>query len=138
MPTVYPVVPGHEIVGHVTKVGSAVTKYKLGDLAAVGCMVDSDGTCVHSKDGLEQFCPNMTLTYNAPDKHLGSVTYGGDSDQFVVDERFVLRVSANLDLAGAAPLLCAGITTYSPMRHWGAAKGKKVGVVVSADWATWA
>jgi alcohol dehydrogenase (NADP+) len=129
MPTVYPVVPGHEIVGRVTKVGSAVTKYKPGDLAAVGCMVDSDGTCVHCHDGLEQFCPNMTLTYNAADKHLGGVTYGGYSDQIVVDERFVLRVPSNLDLAGVAPLLCAGITTYSPMRHWGAAKGKKVGVV---------
>src|SRR5512132_161490 len=129
MPTVYPVVPGHEIVGRVTKVGSAVTKYKPGDLAAVGCMVDSDATCAQCKDGIEQFCPNMTLTYNAPDKHLGGVTYGGYSDQIVVDERFVLRVPSNLDLAGAAPLLCAGITTYSPMRHWGAAKGKKVGVV---------
>src|SRR5512132_2872575 len=129
MPTVYPLVTGHEIVGRVTKVGSAVTKYKPGDPAAVGCMVDSDGTCVHCKDGLEQFCPNMTLTYNAADKHLGGVTHGGYSDQIVVDERFVLRVPSNLDLAGVAPLLCAGITTYSPMRHWGAAKGKKVGVV---------
>src|SRR5512132_3198412 len=129
MPTVYPVVPGHEIVGRVTKVGSAVTKYKPGDLAAVGCMVDSDATCAQCKDGIEQFCPNMTLTYNAPDKHLGGVTYGGYSDQIVVDERFVLRVPSNLDLAGAAPLLCAGITTYSPLRHWGATKGKKVGVV---------
>ena len=129
MPTVYPVVPGHEIVGRVTKVGSAVTKYKPGDLAAVGCMVNSDGTCVHCHDGLEQFCPNMTRTYNAADKHLGGVAYGGYSDQIVVDERFVLRVPSNLDLAGVAPLFCAGITTYSPMRHWGAAKGKKVGVV---------
>jgi alcohol dehydrogenase (NADP+) len=129
MPTVYPIVPGHEIVGRVTKVGPAVTNYEPGDLAAVGCMVDSDGTCAQCKAGLEQFCPNMTLTYNAPDKHLGGVTYGGYSDQIVVDERFVLRVPSNLDLAGAGPLLCAGITTYSPMRHWGAAKGKKVGVV---------
>jgi alcohol dehydrogenase (NADP+) len=129
MPTVYPIVPGHEIVGRVTKVGSAVTKYKPGDLAAVGCMVDSDGTCPHCRDGLEQFCPNMTLTYNSPDKHLGGVTYGGYSDSVVVDERFVLRVPSNLDLAGAAPLLCAGITTYSPMRHWGVTKSKKVGVV---------
>jgi alcohol dehydrogenase (NADP+) len=129
MPTVYPCVPGHEIVGRVTKVGSAVTKFKKGDLAAVGCMVDSDGTCPECKAGLEQFCPNVTLTYNLPDKHLGGVTYGGYSDSIVVDQRFVLRVPSNLNLAGAAPLLCAGITTYSPMHHWGVGKGKKVGVV---------
>jgi uncharacterized zinc-type alcohol dehydrogenase-like protein len=129
MPTVYPCVPGHEIVGRVTKVGSAVTKDKQGDLVAVGCMVDSDHTCPACREGLEQFCPNFTLTYNFPDKHLGGVTYGGYSDSIVVDERFVLRVPANLDLAGAAPLLCAGITTYSPMRHWGVTKGQKVGVV---------
>jgi alcohol dehydrogenase (NADP+) len=129
MPTVYPCVPGHEIVGRVTKVGSAVSKFKAGDLAAVGCMVDSDGTCPACREGLEQFCPNMTLTYNSPDKHTGGVTYGGYSEGIVVDQRFVLRVPGNLDLAGAAPLLCAGITTYSPMRHWGVTKGKKVGVV---------
>jgi len=129
MPTVYPCVPGHEIVGRVTKVGSAVKKFKAGDIAAVGCMVDSDRTCPECQAGLEQFCPNGTLTYNAPDKHLGGVTYGGYSDSIVVDERFVLQVPGNLDLAGTAPLLCAGITTYSPMRHWGVAKGKKVGVV---------
>ena len=129
MPTVYPIVPGHEIVGRVTKVGSAVTAYKSGDLAAVGCMVDSDGTCPHCREGHEQFCPNMTLTYNSPDKHLGGVTYGGYSDSIIVDERFVLRVPSHLNLAGTAPLLCAGITTYSPMRHWGVTKGKKVGVV---------
>jgi len=129
MPTVYPIVPGHEIVGCVTKVGSAVTKFKPGDLAAVGCLVDSDRTCPRCKAGLEQFCPNLTLTFNSPDKHLGGVTYGGYSDRVVVDEHFVLRVPSNLDLAGAAPLLCAGITTYSPMRHWGITKGKKVGVV---------
>ena len=129
MPTVYPCVPGHEIVGRVTRVGSAVTKFKSGDLVAVGCMVDSDHTCDDCHHGLEQFCPNVTLTYNSPDKHLGSVTYGGYSDAIVVDERFVLRVPSQLDLAGAAPLLCAGITTYSPMRHWGVTKGKKVGVV---------
>jgi uncharacterized zinc-type alcohol dehydrogenase-like protein len=128
MPTVYPCVPGHEIVGRVAKVGSAVSKFKPGDLAAVGCMVDSDGTCPACKAGLEQFCANGTFTYNLPDKHLGGVTYGGYSESIVVDQRFVLHVPANLDLAGAAPLLCAGITTYSPMRHWGAAKGKKVGV----------
>ena len=111
MPTVYPCVPGHEIVGRVTKVGSAVTKFKPGDLAAVGCMVDSDGTCPECQAGLEQFCPNFVLTYNFPDKHLGGVTYGGYSDSIVVKDSFVLRVPDNLDLAGAAPLLCAGITT---------------------------
>jgi alcohol dehydrogenase (NADP+) len=129
MPTVYPCVPGHEIVGRVTKVGPAVTKFKVGELAAVGCMVDSDGTCPECKAGLEQYCSNFTLTYNFPDKHLGGVTYGGYSDSIVVKEHFVLRVPSNLDLAGAAPLLCAGITTYSPLRHWGVTKGKKVGVV---------
>ncbi|HVJ06249.1 MAG TPA: NAD(P)-dependent alcohol dehydrogenase [Candidatus Saccharimonadales bacterium] len=129
MPTVYPCIPGHEIVGRVTKVGSAVAKFKTGDLAAVGCMVDSDGTCPACKQGLEQFCPNATLTYNFPDKHTGKVTYGGYSDSIVVDQRFVLRVPANLNLAGVAPLLCAGITTYSPLRHWGVTKGKKVGIV---------
>ena len=129
MPTVYPVVPGHEIVGRVTKVGVGVTRFQPGDLAAVGCMVDSDRTCPECQAGLEQFCPNGTLTYNSPDKHLGGVTYGGYSDSIVVDERFVLRVPANLSLAGAAPLLCAGITTYSPLRHWGVTKGKKVGIV---------
>ncbi|SIO41510.1 uncharacterized zinc-type alcohol dehydrogenase-like protein [Singulisphaera sp. GP187] len=129
MPTVYPIVPGHEIVGRVTKVGSAVTKYKPGDRVGVGCLVDSDRTCPNCQAGLENFCPNLTLTFNSPDKHLGGVTYGGYSDSIVVDERFVLSVPSNLDLAGAAPLLCAGITTYSPMRHWGVTKGKKVGVV---------
>jgi uncharacterized zinc-type alcohol dehydrogenase-like protein len=129
MPTVYPCVPGHEIVGRVTKVGSAVAKFKSGDLAAVGCMVDSDGTCPECQAGLEQFCSNPTFTYNFPDKHLGGVTYGGYSDSIVVDQRFVLRVPANLNLAGAAPLLCAGITTYSPMRHWCVTRDKKVGVV---------
>jgi len=129
MPTVYPIVPGHEIVGRVTKVGSEVNKYKPGDLAAVGCLVDSDRTCPQCKAGLEQFCPNMILTYNGPDKYLGGVTYGGYSNSIVVDEHFVLSVPRNLELAGAGPLLCAGITTYSPMRHWGVSKGKKVGVV---------
>src|SRR6476469_3205482 len=129
MPTVYPCVPGHEIVGRVTNVGSAVNKYRPGDLVAVGCLVDSDHTCPNCREGLEQFCPSLTLTYNSPDKHLGGVTYGGYSDSIVVDERFVLRVPTNLDLAGVAPLLCAGITTYSPLRHWGVTEGKKVGVV---------
>jgi len=128
MPTVYPCVPGHEIVGRVIKVGSAVTKFKPGDLGAVGCMVDSDRTCPECKAGLEQFCPNFILTYNFPDKHLGGVTYGGYSDSIVVDQRFVLRVPSNLSLAGTGPMLCAGITTYSPMRHWGVSKDKKVGV----------
>src|SRR6059058_3478860 len=129
MPTNYPIVPGHEIVGRVTNVGSAVTKYKPGELVAVGCMVDSDGTCLQCKAGFEQFCPNMILTFNSPDKHLGGVTYGGYSESIVVDEHFVLRVPSNLNLAADAPLLCAGITTYSPMRHWGVTKGQKVGVV---------
>jgi alcohol dehydrogenase (NADP+) len=129
MPTVYPIVPGHEILGRVTKVGTAVSKFKVGDLGAVGCLVDSDGTCPECKEGFEQFCPNGVLTYNSPDKHTGGVTYGGYSDSVVVDQRFVFKVPANLDPAGAAPLLCAGITTYSPMHHWGVTKGKKVGIV---------
>jgi uncharacterized zinc-type alcohol dehydrogenase-like protein len=129
MPTVYPCVPGHEIVGRVTNVGSAVTKFKPGDLVGVGCLVDSDHTCPNCRDGLEQLCPNQTLTFNSPDKHLGGITYGGYSESIVVDEHFVLRVPVNLDLAGVAPLLCAGITTYSPMRRWGNLTGKKVGVV---------
>ena len=128
MPTVYPCVPGHEIVGRVTRVGDAVKGFKTGDMAAVGCMVDSDRTCPECLAGLEQFCPNLTLTYNVPDKHLGGVTYGGYSESVVVDEGFVLHVPATLDPAGAAPLLCAGITTYSPMRHWGVTQGKKVGI----------
>lgn len=130
MPTVYPCVPGHEIVGRVTKVGAAVTAFKPGDLAGVGCLVDSDHTCPNCKDNVEQFCPGATFTYNSPDKHgTAPVTYGGYSDSIVVDERFVLHVPANLNLAGVAPLLCAGITTYSPMRRWGDLTGKKVGVV---------
>jgi uncharacterized zinc-type alcohol dehydrogenase-like protein len=129
MPTVYPCVPGHEIVGRVANVGSGVTKFKPGDLAAVGCMVDSDRTCRECRSGLEQFCPNLTLTYNSPDKHLRGVTYGGYSESIVVDQHFVVKVPSSLNLAGVAPLLCAGITTYSPMRHWGVTKGKRVGVV---------
>src|ERR1051326_6296281 len=129
MATNYPIVPGHEIVGRVTKVGSAVTNYKPGDLVAVGCMVESDQTCENCKRDLEQFCPNMVLTFNSPDKHIGGFTYGGYSSSIVVDQHFVLRIPTNLNPAGAAPLLCAGITTYSPMRHWGVSKGKKVGIV---------
>jgi len=129
MPTVYPIVPGHEIVGRVTEVGSAVTKHKLGDLVGVGCLVDADLTCNECHADLEQFCPNRILTYNDPDRHLGGVTYGGYSESIVVDEHFALRVPSNLNPAGVAPLLCAGITTYSPLHHWGVTKGKKAGVV---------
>jgi uncharacterized zinc-type alcohol dehydrogenase-like protein len=129
MPTVYPIVPGHEIVGRVTSIGSAVTKHNLGDLVGVGCLVDADLTCNECKADFEQFCPNGVFTYNAPDRHLGGVTYGGYADSVVVDEHFVLRVPSNLNPAAVAPLLCAGITTYSPLRHWGVTKGKKVGVV---------
>jgi uncharacterized zinc-type alcohol dehydrogenase-like protein len=130
MPTVYPCVPGHEIVGRVVKAGSGVRNFKEGDLAAVGCMVDSCRTCSACREGLEQFCEGpATFTFNFPDKHLGGVTYGGYSDSLVVDDAFVLRVSERLDPAGAAPLLCAGITTYSPLRHWNVRKGQKVGVV---------
>lgn len=130
MPTVYPCVPGHEIVGKVTKVGSAVTKFKAGDLVGVGCLVDSDHHCPNCKSGFEQFCANAVFTYGSPDKHgTAPVTYGGYSDSVVVDERFVLSIPSNLNLAAAAPLLCAGITTYSPMRHHGVTKGKKVGIV---------
>jgi uncharacterized zinc-type alcohol dehydrogenase-like protein len=130
MPTVYPCVPGHEIVGRVAKTGSAVKRFKEGDLAAVGCMVDSDRVCPNCRAGNEQFCDSLpTFTYNAEDKHLGGVTYGGYSDSIVVDEAFVLRVPKNLDLAATAPLLCAGITTYSPMRHWNVRQGQKVGIV---------
>ncbi len=130
MPTVYPCVPGHEIVGRVVKVGSAVKKFKEGDIAAVGCLVDSCRTCASCRAGLEQYCENgFTLTYNGEDKILGGVTCGGYSDAVVVDEAYVLRVPNRLDPAGAAPLLCAGITTYSPLRHWKVGKGQKVGIV---------
>src|SRR5664279_1460760 len=130
MPTVYPIVPGHEIVGRVIKVGSAATKYKPGDLVGVGCLVDSDHTCPHCQANRENLCPNQVLIFNSPDKHkTAPVTYGGYSNSIVVDEHFVLRVPTNLDLAGVAPLVCAGITTYSPLRRWGDITGKKVGVV---------
>jgi alcohol dehydrogenase (NADP+) len=130
LPTVYPCVPGHEIVGRVTKIGKNVKKFKEGDIAAVGCMVDSCRVCASCKAGEEQYCENMmTLTYNAEDKILGGVTYGGYSDSIVVDENYVLRVPNGLDPAGAAPLLCAGITTFSPLHHWKVGKGQKVGIV---------
>jgi uncharacterized zinc-type alcohol dehydrogenase-like protein len=129
MPTTYPCVPGHEIVGRVSAVGAAVTRHRVGDLVAVGCLVDSCRRCPECEAGLEQFCAAATYTYNSPDPHLGGVTYGGYSGSVVVDEHFVLRVPAGLDPAGAAPLLCAGITTWSPLRQWGVGNGKKVGVV---------
>ncbi len=130
LPTVYPCTPGHEIVGRVTKAGNQVKRFKAGDTVAVGCMVDSCRTCPSCREGLEQYCdPGATFTYNSEDKILGGVTYGGYSDSIVVDQDFVLRVPQGLDLAGAAPLLCAGITTYSPLRHWKVGKGQKVGIV---------
>jgi len=127
--TTYPCVPGHEIVGRVVKTGREVKKFKEGDLVAIGCMVDSCRTCPDCEEGLEQFCDGMVLTYGSKDKHTGGITYGGYSTSIVVDQDFVLRISHKLDPAAAAPLLCAGITTYSPMRHWKVGKGKKVGVV---------
>ena len=128
--TTYPCVPGHEIVGRVVKVGAHVKAFKEGDLAGVGCMVDSCRTCENCKDHLEQFCDSgATFTYNAPDKISGGMTYGGYSDSVVVDEAFVLKMPKHLNLAASAPLLCAGITTYSPLRHYKVAKGQKVGVV---------
>ncbi|TDN82774.1 putative zinc-type alcohol dehydrogenase-like protein [Salegentibacter sp. 24] len=126
----YPVVPGHEIIGRVTQVGKNVTNFKKGDLVGVGCMVDSCQECDSCKEDLEQFCENgATLTYNSKDKHLGGHTYGGYSQEIVVDKEFVLSVPENIDAKAAAPLLCAGITTYSPLRHWNVKKGDKVGVI---------
>ena len=128
--TIYPVVPGHEIVGRVSAVGDHVSRYRIGDLVGVGCMVDSCRSCPSCDEGLEQYCENgFTGTYNGQDRHTGAVTYGGYSTNLVVDQDFVLRVPENLDPAGVAPLLCAGITTYSPLRQWGAGPGKKVGIV---------
>ncbi|HKR25944.1 MAG TPA: NAD(P)-dependent alcohol dehydrogenase, partial [Acidobacteriaceae bacterium] len=130
IPTAYPCVPGHEILGRVTKAGRSVKKFKEGDLAAVGCMVDSCRTCPSCLEGEEQYCQSVpTLTYNAPDKHLGGITYGGYSSSIVVDEAFALKVSDRLDPAGAAPLLCAGVTTYAPLRQWNVQRGQKVGVM---------
>jgi uncharacterized zinc-type alcohol dehydrogenase-like protein len=128
--TAYPAVPGHEIIGKVTRVGSEVTKLKVGDFAGVGCLVDSCRTCASCKQDLEQYCLNGWVgTYNSADKHLGGMTYGGYSEKVVVDENYVLKVPSNLDLAAVAPLLCAGITTWSPLRHWKVGKGTKVAVV---------
>src|ERR1700676_2219024 len=123
--TVYPCVPGHEIVGRVVRAGKDVKKFKEGDLAAVGCLVDSDRVCENCRAGLEQYCEKIpTFTYNGEDKVLGGVTYGGYSDSIVVDEAYVLRVWNGLDPAGTAPLLCAGLTTYSPLRLWNVGKGQ--------------
>jgi uncharacterized zinc-type alcohol dehydrogenase-like protein len=128
--TTYPCVPGHEIIGRVAKVGPEVRNFKEGDIAGVGCMVDSCRTCENCQDDLEQFCEQgPVFTYNSPDKHSGGLTYGGYSESIVADEAFVLHIPENLDLAGTAPLLCAGITTYSPMRHNKVVKGQKVGIV---------
>ena len=128
--TTYPCVPGHEIIGRVVKAGAQVRKFKVGDVAGVGCMVDSCRTCANCLEDLEQFCDKGAIfTYNSPDKHSGRLTYGGYSDSVVVDESFALRVPTNLDLAAAAPLLCAGITTFSPLRHNKVVAGQKVGVV---------
>ena len=127
--TQYPAVPGHEIVGRVTAVGRGVKKFKVGDNVGVGCLVDSCRTCADCRAGLEQFCPDMTMTYGSLDKHLNAPTLGGYAQSIVVTEDFVLRMPANLDLAAAAPLLCAGITTYSPLRHWKVGPGQKVGIV---------
>jgi uncharacterized zinc-type alcohol dehydrogenase-like protein len=128
--TTYPCVPGHEIVGRVVKAGRDVKNFREGDLAAVGCMVDSCRTCDNCRADLEQFCDKgVVFTYNSKDEHTGGITYGGYSKSIVVDQHFVLRISDKLDLAATAPLLCAGITTYSPLRHWKVGKGQKVGVV---------
>jgi uncharacterized zinc-type alcohol dehydrogenase-like protein len=125
----FPIVPGHEIIGKVIDVGNAVTDFKIGELVGVGCMIDSCGTCPDCHDHQEQFCNAATFTYNSPDPHTGLTTYGGYSSQIVVDHRFVLHISDSLDPAVAAPLLCAGITTYSPLRHWQVGPGSKVGIV---------
>lgn len=128
--SVYPVVPGHEIIGRVVAVGSEAKNYKIGDLVGVGCLVDSCRTCHSCNDGFEQYCENGWIgTYNSPDKHLDGTTYGGYSTSIVVDESFVLRIPENIDLKGTAPLLCAGITTWSPLKHWNVKKGDKVGIV---------
>ena len=128
--TIYPCVPGHEIVGRVKSVGADVTRFKAGDLAGVGCLVGSCGVCESCRDGLEQYCEaTPVFTYNSADPKTGAVTYGGYSERIVVDEAFTLRIPDTLELAAVAPLLCAGITTYSPLHHWNVGKGQKVGIV---------
>lgn len=128
--TVFPIVPGHEMIGRVTAVGSHVKSFKVGDIAAVGCIVDSCGHCEYCNDGIEQFCDEgVTFSFNSTDKVSGGHTFGGFSKTYVCTEKYVLRMPAFKDLAAAAPLLCAGITVYSPLRHWGAAPGKKVGIL---------
>ena len=128
--TMWPIVPGHEIVGRITSVGAHVTKFKIGDLSAIGCIVDSCGKCEYCEDNLEQFCDEgVTYSFNSPDKYLGGATYGGFSESYVCNEKQVLHVPESLDLASAAPLLCAGITVYSPLKHWQAGPGKKVGIL---------
>ncbi|UCB29765.1 NAD(P)-dependent alcohol dehydrogenase [Duffyella gerundensis] len=128
--TTFPVVPGHEIVGRVTAVGNQTHKYQVGDLVGVGCLVDSCRSCPSCQEGLEQYCENGFVgTYNGQDRETGDITYGGYSTSITVTEDFVLKVPENLDLAGVAPLLCAGITTYSPLRHWNVGPGQKVGIV---------
>jgi uncharacterized zinc-type alcohol dehydrogenase-like protein len=128
--TVYPIVPGHEIVGKVTNVGGHASKFKIGDLAAVGCIVDSCRECEHCREGLEQYCDTgWSVVFNSPDKHLGGHNFGGFSESIVVDENYVLHVPEKLDLASAAPLLCAGITVYSPLKHWNIGPGKQVGII---------
>ena len=127
--SVYPVVPGHEIVGKVVKVGEGVSNFKAGDVVAVGCLVDSCRTCGNCKKDLEQYCPEWVGTYGGHDKHLDLPTFGGYSESIVVDEHFVLNIPENLDLAGIAPILCAGITTWSPLRKWNVGKDSKVAVV---------
>jgi uncharacterized zinc-type alcohol dehydrogenase-like protein len=127
--SLYPMVPGHEIIGRVSKVGTQVSKFKLGDLVGVGCMVDSCQHCEACEEGLEQYCDGMVGTYNAKDKKHGGLTFGGYSERITVDEKFVVRVPDNLDLKATAPLLCAGITLYSPLRHWNVQPGQKVGII---------
>ena len=137
--SMYPIVPGHEIVGRVAATGKDVTRFKAGDLAAVGCMVDSCRTCPSCARGLEQYCERgATLTYNSPDAHLGGPTFGGYAERVTVDDAFTLRLPEGANLAATAPLLCAGITTYSPLRHWKVGPGQKVGIVGLGDSDTWA
>jgi uncharacterized zinc-type alcohol dehydrogenase-like protein len=128
--TVYPIVPGHEIIGKITKIGEGVAKFKVGDLAGVGCIVDSCRECDHCHDGNEQFCDKgWTVVFNSPDKKHGGITYGGFSESIIVDENYVVNIPETLDLAGAAPILCAGITVYSPLKHWKTGPGKNVGII---------